>query len=111
MPRDHRFGLDENECFGPVGPDLTNDHPEQAIESIQLGARLPALVNSKLLSKRDRLQCQTVPRDQKRSQVREHRVYHRPHHSMLIAARKSKLLITEAAGVLMTHRTKWKRLG
>jgi len=22
------------------GPDLTNDHPEQAIESIQLGARL-----------------------------------------------------------------------
>src|SRR5947209_1692187 len=35
MPRDHRFGLDENECFGPVGPDLTDDHPEQAIESIQ----------------------------------------------------------------------------
>ena len=51
MPRDHRFGLDENECFGPVGPDLTNDHPEQAIESIQLGARLLALVHGKLLSK------------------------------------------------------------
>src|SRR3954471_123674 len=58
MPRDHRFGLDENECFGPVGPDPTNDHPEQAIESIQLGGRLFALVNGKLLSKSDRLQCQ-----------------------------------------------------
>src|SRR3954447_11912025 len=54
MPRDHRFGLDENECFGPAGPDLTNDHPEQAIESIQLGVRLRTLVNIKLLSKSDR---------------------------------------------------------
>src|SRR3954466_2070724 len=39
MPRDDRIGFDESECFGPVRPDPTNDHPEQAIESIQLGAR------------------------------------------------------------------------
>src|SRR3954447_23305170 len=45
MPRDYRIGLDENECFGPVGPDPTNNHPEQPIESIQLGARLFAFVN------------------------------------------------------------------
>ncbi len=45
MPRNHRVGPDENECFGPVGPDPTNDQPEQAIQSIQLGARLFALVN------------------------------------------------------------------
>src|SRR3954453_11836582 len=51
MPRDYRIGLDQNECFGPVVPDPTNDYPEQAIESIQLGARLPAFVNGKLLSK------------------------------------------------------------
>src|SRR3954449_4495708 len=47
MPRDYRIGLDENECFGPVGPDPTNDHPEQAIEPIQLGARLFAFVHGK----------------------------------------------------------------
>jgi hypothetical protein len=41
MPTDYRIGLDENERFGPVGPDPTNDHPEQAIEPIQLGVRLP----------------------------------------------------------------------
>src|SRR3954454_14836381 len=70
MPRDHRSGLDENECFGPVGADPTNDHPEKAVEWIHLGARPFALVNGKLLSKSDRLQCQTVPRDQKRPEVR-----------------------------------------
>src|SRR5437764_1870011 len=67
MPRDYRIGLDENECFGPVGPDPTNDHPEQAIEPIQLGARLFAFVHGKLLSKSSRLHCQTVPRNEKRS--------------------------------------------
>ena len=39
MPRDYRIGLDEKKCFGPVGPDPTNDHPEEAIESTQVGAR------------------------------------------------------------------------
>src|SRR3954454_127192 len=71
MPRDYRIGLDENECFGPVGPDPTNDHPEQAIQSIQLGARLLALVNGKLLSKSSRLHCQAVPRNEKRPHVRQ----------------------------------------
>src|SRR5437588_3917230 len=85
MPSNHRCGLDENECFGPVGPDLTNEHPEQAIESLQLGVWLLALVHGKLLSKSDRLQCQTVPRDQKRPQVRQHREHSPPHGSMLIA--------------------------
>src|SRR3954447_22819535 len=70
MPRDYRFGLDESEWFGPVRPDPTNNHPEQAIESIQLGARLLAFVHGKLLWKSDRLHCQTVSRHQKCPQVR-----------------------------------------
>src|ERR1700759_2086804 len=53
MPRDHRIGLDENECFGPVAPHPTNDDPEQAIEWIQLGTWLFAFVHGKLLSKND----------------------------------------------------------
>jgi hypothetical protein len=64
MPRDDHIGLDEDECFALVGPDSTNDHSEQAIKSIQLGARLFAFVNGKLLSKSGRLHFQTVPRDQ-----------------------------------------------
>ena len=43
MPRDYRVGLDENECFGPVGPDPTNDHPERAIEPISIGVMIAAL--------------------------------------------------------------------
>ena len=100
MPRDYRIGLDENECFGPVGPDPTNDHPEQAIESIQLGARLFALVNGKLLSKSNRLHCQTVPRNQKRPQVRQHLEQSRHDHSDANRLPVDlKLLIPEAAGV------------
>jgi hypothetical protein len=34
---DHRFGPDQNEGFGPVGPDLTNDYPKQAIDRFSLG--------------------------------------------------------------------------
>jgi hypothetical protein len=60
MPRDHRFGLDENERFGPVRPDPRKNDPEQAIKSIQLGARLFALVKGKSLSKGDRLQSSCV---------------------------------------------------
>jgi hypothetical protein len=85
MPRDYRIGLDQNECFGPVVPDPTNDYPEQAIESIQLGARLPAFVNGKLLSKSGRLHCQTVPRNQERPHVRQQRQENRNHTPMLIA--------------------------
>jgi hypothetical protein len=104
MPRDYRTGFDESECFGPVRPDPTNDHPEQAIEWIQLGARLFAFVHGKLLSKSDRLHCKTVPRDQKCSQVRQHREQSRDHHSDASRFRMIlKSLIPEAAGVLMTH--------
>ncbi len=73
MPRDHRIGLDEKECFGPVAPDPTDGHPEQAIESIQPGTWLLAFVHAKLLSKNDRLHCQTVSRDQERPYVGQHR--------------------------------------
>jgi hypothetical protein len=37
MPRDHRFGLDENECFGPAGPDLTNDTQNRRSNPFSLG--------------------------------------------------------------------------
>src|SRR3954453_4546243 len=105
MPRDYRIGLDENECFGPTGPDPTNDHPEQAIKSIQLGARVFAFVHGKLLSKSGRLHCQTVPRDQERPHVRRYREQSRNHHSDANRFGMSpKLLIREAAGVLMTDR-------
>src|SRR5689334_11015186 len=63
MPGDDGIGLDENESVGPVGPDPTNDQPEQGIESIQLGPWLFAFVNGKLLSKTGYLQCQAVPRE------------------------------------------------
>src|SRR4051812_3327925 len=103
MPRDYRIGLDENECFGPVGPDPRNDHSEQAIDWIQLGARLFAFVHGKLLSKSDRLHCQTPPRDQERptyASVANRAVIITP---MLIAfGMIPKLLIREAACVLMT---------
>ena len=105
MPRDYRIGLDENKCFGPVGPDPTNDQPEQAIEWIQLGAWLFAFVHGKLLSKSDRLHCETVPRDQKSSQVRQHREQSRDHHSDASRYRIIlNSLIPEPAGVLMTHK-------
>ena len=61
MPGDYRVRLDENESFGPITPDPPNDNPEQPIESIQLGARVLAFVNRKLLAKSGRLHCQTVP--------------------------------------------------
>jgi hypothetical protein len=48
MPRDHRIGLDQSECFRPVGPDPTNDHPEQAIKSAQPRARLFAFTDGNL---------------------------------------------------------------
>ena len=77
---------------------------KKSIESIQAGARLFALVNGKLLSKSNRLHCQTVPSDQKRPQVRQHREQSGHHHSMLIDfSADPKLLIREAGGVLMTY--------
>jgi hypothetical protein len=77
---------------------------EEAIELIQLGARLFAFVHGKLLSKSDRLHCQTVPRDQKCSQVRQHREQSRDHHSDASRFRiVLKSVTPEAAGVLMTH--------
>ena len=76
---------------------------EEAIELIQLGARLFAFVHGKLLSKSGRLHCQTVPRDQERPHVRECREQSRNHHSDASRFRMSfKLLIREAAVVLMT---------
>ena len=65
MPRDHRIGFDQNECFGPVLPYPPKDHPEQPIGSMQLGARLLALVNGELLPKYDGFQAQSVAGDYK----------------------------------------------
>jgi hypothetical protein len=108
MPRDYRFRLDENESFGPVVPNAPNDNPEQAIELIQLGARLFPFVNAKLLTKSGGLHCQTVPRHQKRPHVRQHGQQKRNHH--FDATQQSpyslwphpKALIREVTGVLMT---------
>jgi hypothetical protein len=88
MPSDDRIGFHENECFGPVAPDPTNHHPEQAIESIQLGAWPLAFVHGKLLSKSDRLHCQTVSRDQERPYVPQHREQSSHHQLMLICIRR-----------------------
>jgi hypothetical protein len=81
MPRDYSIGLDENESFGPVVPNAPNDNPEQAIELIQLGARLFPFVNGKLLAKSGGLHCQTVPGYEKRLRVRQHAQQKRSHHS------------------------------
>jgi hypothetical protein len=54
------MGLDENKSFGPVRPDPPKQNPEQPIGSMQLQARLLALIDRKLLPKSYCLQRQNV---------------------------------------------------
>jgi hypothetical protein len=81
MPRDHGTWLDQNEGVGPVLPYPPKYDPEQAIESIQHGTGLLALVNSKLLSKSDGLRGQSGAGDHKRPPVGQHRRQERNHQS------------------------------
>src|SRR4051795_13487495 len=55
MPRNYGLGLDQNESFRPVSPDLPKHQPEQPIGSMQFGARLLSLIHRELLPKSDGL--------------------------------------------------------
>jgi hypothetical protein len=51
VPAGHRFGRDDKECLFPSEPEPTNDDPEELIEPIEHGPRMPAFQNRELLPK------------------------------------------------------------
>jgi hypothetical protein len=49
MPADDRFGLDDEENFGPMGPAPAKDRPEDPIQTVQLGPGMLAFEHGELL--------------------------------------------------------------
>jgi hypothetical protein len=73
MPGDYGVRFDQNSGIGPIRPQPPQRNREQSIESVQLRARLLALINGKLLRKGSSLQSETVARNQACSRIRQRR--------------------------------------
>jgi hypothetical protein len=111
MPQDYGVRFDQNQGIGPIRPQPPQRNPEQSIESVQLRARLLALINGKLLPKGGSLQAEIVVRYRGCSQVRQRRGQKRNHPSDATELDDSRfetllnLSILFIDDILTTHRS------
>ena len=61
MPADHSFGLDDDQCFSPLGPQTFQQNPQDTIMGSPLWSGLLGLEHAELLAKSQVLKGEVTP--------------------------------------------------